>query len=284
MIRIFLRVAIGVLLLLAISCKKEKDVVTLEVMSFNVRMDSAADSLNNWKYRKDNIAQMIAYYSPDVIGTQEVLKNQLDDLKERLPGYAVIGVGREDGKEKGEYSAIFYDTHRFSSLDEGTFALSETPERIGSMGWDAACERIVTWAFLKDKSSGREIALFNTHFDHVGKVARVESAKLILSRIEEISQGRTVVLTGDFNVTLSSEAVKTLIDGGLVNSAVDAPIIYGPRWSFHDFGRVPLERRSLIDFIFTSKDISLKSFRVIDDNMEGGYLSDHTPIFVSMEL
>ena len=163
--------------LLVASCSKQPE-AKVDVMSFNIRLDHVADSLNNWKYRKDAAAQMIIYYAPDVVGMQEVLKNQLDDLKNRLPQYTVLGVGRADGKEKGEYCSLFYKTDRFDLVKSGNFGLSETPDSIGIKGWDAACERIVTWAVLKDKVSGKELAAFNTHFDHIGKVARRESAVL----------------------------------------------------------------------------------------------------------
>ena len=190
--------------LLVASCSKQPE-AKVDVMSFNIRLDHVADSLNNWKYRKDAAAQMIAYYTPDVVGMQEVLKNQLDDLKNRLPQYTALGVGRADGKEKGEYCSLFYKTDRFDLVKSGYFGLSETPDSIGIKGWDAACERIVTWAVLKDKVSGKELAAFNTHFDHIGKVARRESAVLLLAKIREIASDLPVVITGDFNGTVDSD-------------------------------------------------------------------------------
>ena len=194
--------------LLVASCGKQPE-AKVEVMSFNIRLDHVADSMNNWKYRKDNAAQMIAYYAPDIVGMQEVVKNQLNDLKERLPQYTALGVGRADGKEKGEYCSLFYKTERFELLKNGDFGLSETPDSIGKKGWDAACERIVTWAVLKDKVSGRKVAAFNTHFDHVGEVARRESAKLILEKIKQIAGELPVIITGDFNGTVDSELSMT---------------------------------------------------------------------------
>ena len=173
---VFINSVLVVFALLVASCGRQPE-AKVEVMSFNIRLDHVADSMNNWKYRKDHAAQMIAYYAPDIIGMQEVVKNQLDDLKERLPQYTALGVGRADGEEKGEYCSLFYKTDRFELLKSGNFGLSETPDSIGKKGWDAACERIVTWAVLKDKVSGREIAAFNTHFDHVGKVARREKCR-----------------------------------------------------------------------------------------------------------
>ena len=269
--------------LLATSCGKQPE-AKVDVMSYNIRLDHAGDSLNNWKYRKDNAAQMIAYYAPDIIGMQEVVKNQLDDLKNRLPQYTVLGVGRADGKEKGEYCSLFYKTDRFDLVKNGDFGLSETPDSIGIKGWDAACERIVTWAILKDKVSGKTLAAFNTHFDHVGMVARRESAKLILTKIKEIAGTLPVIVIGDFNGTVDSEPITILTDGGMKNTYTSAAVIYGPTWSFHDFGRIPVENRLLIDFIFVSGPIVADRYRVIGDKPDNGYLSDHAPVLTSLTI
>lgn len=269
--------------LLVASCGKQPE-AKVEVMSFNIRLDHVADSMNNWKYRKDNAAQMITYYAPDIVGMQEVVKNQLDDLKERLPQYTALGVGRADGKEKGEYCSLFYKTDRFKLLRNGDFGLSETPDSIGMKGWDAACERIVTWAVLKDKVSGREVAIFNTHFDHVGKVARHESAKLILGKIKQIAGDLPVIVTGDFNGTVDSEPVVVLTEGGMKNACAIGKVAYGSAWSFHDFGRIPVEKRRLIDFIFVNDPIEVERYRTIGDKPDNGYLSDHAPILATLKL
>lgn len=269
--------------LLVASCGRQPE-AKVDVMSFNIRLDHAGDSLNNWKFRKDNAAQMIAYYAPDIVGTQEVIKNQLDDLKSRLPQYTALGVGRADGKEQGEYCSLFYKTDRFELIKNGDFGLSETPDSIGLKGWDAACERIVTWAILKDKVSGKQLAAFNTHFDHVGEVARRESAKLILDKIKVIANGLPVIITGDFNGTIDSEPITVLTEGGMQNTYAKATTVYGPAWSFHDFGRIPVEARSLIDFIFVSGPITADKCRVIGDKPDNGYLSDHAPILTSLTV
>lgn len=269
--------------LLVASCGRQPE-AKVDVMSFNIRLDHAGDSLNNWKFRKDNAAQMIAYYAPDIVGTQEVIKNQLDDLKSRLPQYTALGVGRADGKEQGEYCSLFYKTDRFELIKNGDFGLSETPDSIGLKGWDAACERIVTWAILKDKVSGKQLAAFNTHFDHVGEVARRESAKLILDKIKVIANGLPVIVTGDFNGTIDSEPITVLTEGGMQNTYAKATTVYGPAWSFHDFGRIPVEARPLIDFIFVSGPITVDKCRVIGDKPDNGYLSDHAPILSSLTV
>lgn len=269
--------------LLVASCSKQPE-AKVDVMSFNIRLDHVADSLNNWKYRKDVAAQMITYYAPDVVGMQEVLKNQLDDLKNRLPEYTVLGVGRADGKEKGEYCSLFYKTDRFDLVKSGNFGLSEMPDSIGIKGWDAACERIVTWAVLKDKVSGKELAAFNTHFDHIGKVARRESAVLLLAKIREIASDLPVVITGDFNGTVDSDPISVLTEGGMQNTYSTSDVVYGPAWSFHDFGRIPVEERQLIDFIFVNGQVVANKFRVIADKPDNVYLSDHAPILANLTI
>lgn len=269
--------------LLVASCSKRPE-AKVDVMSFNIRLDHVADSLNNWKYRKDVAAQMITYYAPDVVGMQEVLKNQLDDLKNRLPEYTVLGVGRADGKEKGEYCSLFYKTDRFDLVKSGNFGLSEMPDSIGIKGWDAACERIVTWAVLKDKVSGKELAAFNTHFDHIGKVARRESAVLLLAKIREIASDLPVVITGDFNGTVDSDPISVLMEGGMQNTYSASDVVYGPAWSFHNFGRIPVEERQLIDFIFVNGQVVANKFRVIADKPDNVYLSDHAPILANLTI
>lgn len=269
--------------LLAASCGKQSE-AELNVMTFNVRLDHEADSLNNWKYRKDHVALMVKYYAPDIIGMQEVLKNQLDNLKKRLPQYATVGVGRADGKEKGEFCPLFYRTDRFELVKSGNFGMSEYPDSIGVKGWDAACERITTWAILKDKESGKQLAAFNTHFDHVGQVARRESARLILKEMEQIAGSLPTLLTGDFNGTLDSEPIVLLTAGGMKNTYTDASITYGPAWSFHGFGQIPSDQRTLIDYILVKGAVAIEKCRVIGDRPDEGYLSDHAPVMTELIL
>lgn len=140
----------------------------VNALSFNIRYDNPNDGLQNWHYRKDNILRMINFYDLDILGLQEVLINQLNFLKKHLNEYETVGVGRKDGKNKGEFAPIFFRKNKFELLESGTFWLSETPEKV-SIGWDAALERIATWAVLKDKTSRKEFIVMNTHFDHIGK-------------------------------------------------------------------------------------------------------------------
>lgn len=272
---------INLMCLLALSASAQKISVPTNIMSFNIRFDNPGDSANTWKFRADNVALLINYYAPDLLGLQEVMINQLDDLKKRLPQYATVGVARVDGKEKGEFNPIFFNTNRYKLLKHGDFGLSESPEKFGIKGWDSAFERIVTWAILKDKSNEKNIAIFNTHFDHIGQVSRRESAKLLLAKVKEIAGSLPLVVTGDFNLTPDSEPFKILTDGTLKATCLNSPIIYNSSGSFHDFGRIPEKDRSLIDFIFVNELIQTKKYRVITDQPKDGYYSDHHPILIT---
>lgn len=259
----------------------------VNVMTFNIRYDNPEDSLDNWKFRKDRVANAIRFYDADIVGTQEVLHNQMEDLKQRLPGYGVIGVGREDGKEKGEYSALLYKKDRFTLLDSGYFWLSETPEVPGSKGWDGACERIASWAKLQDKVSGRQFFALNTHLDHVGVVARRESISLILDKVNKLSGGLPVIVTGDFNANPDSDVIKYVTDSKnpqhLTDSRQIAAVVYGPAWSFHDFGKIPYARRPLIDYIFVRNGLNVSRYGVLAETENNAFLSDHAPILVTVE-
>lgn len=276
--------------LLAAGCEQVKQQAAapqpVNVMSFNIRYDNPEDSLDNWKYRKDRAANAIRFYDVDILGTQEVLHNQLVDLQQRLPEYDVIGVGREDGKEKGEYSALWYKKDRFTLLDSGYFWLSETPEVPGSKGWDGACERIASWVKLKDKASGKEYFALNTHLDHVGVVARREGVTLILDKVNELSNGLPVIVTGDFNAEPESDVIKHVTDAAnpehLTDSRSASPLVYGPAWSFHDFGKIPYARRPLIDYVFVRNGLEVLRYGVLAETENEAFLSDHAPVLVSL--
>ncbi len=261
---------------------------SINVMSFNIRYDNPDDSLDNWQYRKDRAASAIKFYQADIVGTQEVLANQLADLKERLPEYTAIGVGRDDGKEDGEFNALFFRTSRFEPLESGTFWLSETPDSAGSLGWDGACNRVATWARLKDRATGKTLLALNTHLDHVGKVARYEGISLIFNKINELSQGAPAVVTGDFNSTPESDVVKHVTNADDPNHLNDARqlagIVYGPKWSFHDFGGIPYEHRPLIDYVFVRGDLTVDRYGVLAETENEGFLSDHAPVLVTVTL
>jgi endonuclease/exonuclease/phosphatase family metal-dependent hydrolase len=261
------------------------DLLPLQVMTFNIRYDDPGDSLNNWQYRRDVAAEVIATHDVDLLGTQEVLANQLNDLKARLPQYAAIGVGRADGKEGGEHSAIFYKKDKFEVLESGTFWLSETPEVAGSKGWDGACERIVTWAKLQEKRTGKRMVFVNTHLDHVGKVARRESVKLIMERVKAERNGLPVIITGDFNSAPESEVIQHLLaDGTFFDTRLLAPSVAGTGGTFHGFGEIPAEKRHIIDYVFVTGDVAVNTHSIIPEKRNGIYLSDHTPVYVNVSI
>jgi endonuclease/exonuclease/phosphatase family metal-dependent hydrolase len=254
-------------------------------MTFNIRCDKISDQENAWQYRRDFASQMINFYEVDILGTQEVLKNQLNDLLERLPGYKFLGVGRIDGKEKGEHSAIFYKYEIFNVEKTGHFWLSENPQEPGSKGWDAACERIVTWAIFKEIKTGNRFVFFNTHFDHIGELARNESAILLKKKIVEIAGSLPVILTGDLNLPPEAEAVKSLLkDDFLLDARRASNLVYGPPWSFHDFGRIPMPYRKLIDYILVDKAIKVNKYACISETHNSVFLSDHNPVLAQLEF
>ncbi|WP_294611968.1 endonuclease/exonuclease/phosphatase family protein [uncultured Bacteroides sp.] len=277
-------IGIASLLLFLCGCKgtSVSNVQPLDVMTFNIRLDAPSDSANNWKYRKDNVCRMIAYYQPDLLGMQEVCHNQMEDLKQGLPQYTALGVGRDDGKEAGEYCPIFFNTERFKLVEYGNFALSEHPETIGVKGWDASYNRIATWAVLEEKSNGKKIAFFNTHLDNDGKTARNEGIRLILNKMKKIAPHTPAILTGDFNCTPGEEPLQTLEDNEMKNAAKLATVTYGPSWTFHDFGRLPMEKRVLLDYVFTTNEANIDRYRVVKDTPDNGFLSDHYPVLVKL--
>lgn len=264
-------------IMLSLSCSnEEKTDVTLS--TFNIRYDNPADSLNNWKYRKDNVAEFVKTNNIDVVGMQEVLYNQLCDLRERLPQYDYVGVGREDGNTKGEYAPIFYRKDKYKLVSGDTFWLSQYPDSIGFIGWDGACTRIATWAKLEDKKTGKQFLAVNTHFDHVGLEARRNAANLIIDRIKGIANDCPTILTGDFNVSEDSEAYRTITGNEftLLDAHKIAETTKGVNYTFHDFGRVqPIDQREKIDFIFVTPQIKVISSNIPENN--DNYISDHNP-------
>ena len=257
---------------------------SLSVMTFNMRYDNPEDGQNNWRFRRERVAGVIKAQEVDVLGTQELLSNQFNDLSGLLTGYQGVGVGRLDGAESGEYCAVFFRKDRFTLLDSGTFWLSETPEVVGSLGWDGACERIATWVVLRDRD-GRELFFIDTHLDHVGQVARDEGVSLLMKRIETLSGGRPVILTGDFNSEPGSSVVAHVQKDGVRRDAkAIAQQRSGTDWSFSDFGQIPEAERPLLDYIFVSGDIEALRYEVLPDTFDGGYVSDHAPVMAVVKI
>ncbi|RMZ60452.1 endonuclease/exonuclease/phosphatase family protein [Chryseobacterium nematophagum] len=253
------------------------------VMSFNIRLNLESDKENAWPNRKQDVTDLLTYYHPDYFGVQEALPDQMKDIKNGLKDYDYVGVGRDDGKEKGEFSAIFYNKNRLEVVRSDTFWLSETPEK-PSKGWDAAYNRVCTYAIFKDKKSKKEFLAMNLHFDHIGNMARVQSADLILKKIKEINpRNLPLTLSGDFNLTDDTEPIKILSQHLKDTFYHSATKHYGPMGTFTAFNvnEIPKDR---IDYIFV-KGFTINSHRHINDRRENLlYPSDHFPVIITLTL
>lgn len=275
------------LLLLAVftlaSCSEEK--VNVRWATFNMRYDNPGDAPNHWGARKERVAAYIKEMKFDVFGTQEVLHHQFEDLKAMLPEFEGVGVGRDDGATKGEYSAIFYNKNVFDALDSGTFWLSEDPTSVGKMGWDAVCVRIATWAKLQHKATGKIVMAVNTHYDHVGQEAQKESSLLIIRKIKEIVGDQPAVLTGDFNVTDESEAYNTIVSNEfvLLDAHKVAEKTSGVGYTYQAFGQREPEKCTKIDFVFVTPQIKVLHSEVTPE-VKDALLSDHNPQWTDLEF
>ena len=255
--------SIGMLWLLISFCLQAE---TMVVATFNIRNANGGDSIsgNGWGQRYPYIAQMVQFHGFEIFGTQEGKYHQLQDLKAAMPGYDYIGVGRDDGKQAGEFSAIFYKTDRFEVLEHGDFWLSPETDH-PNKGWDAALPRICTWGKFKEKNSGFEFIYFNLHMDHIGVQARSESAKLILQKVKEQPSHIPVILSGDFNVDQTNESYALLNNSGVMRDAYEmADLRYAPNGTFNGFypDRMTTSR---IDHIFLSDDFQVLKYGILTD-------------------
>ncbi|MDR3267686.1 MAG: endonuclease/exonuclease/phosphatase family protein [Tannerella sp.] len=252
----------------------------IRVASYNLRLNNSGDGVNAWPNRKDDVKALILYHDFDLFGIQEGKIEQLIDLRE-MPGYAYSGSGRDDGKEGGEHSAIFYKTDRFNILESGDFWLSETPDKPGK-GWDATCcNRICSWAKFKDLLTQKEFYFFNVHFDHQGVVARQESGKLMVEKIRDIAKNSPVICTGDFNSTPETEQIRTM--QSLLNDSHEVTVMppYGPTGTFNGFHfDAPMRHR--IDYVFVSKEFTVLKYAVLTDSKDQRYPSDHQPVVTDL--
>ena len=258
-------ILLAVALVCSVQClfaQKQMNVATYNMRNDNNKDDALAG--NGWKQRFPVIASLIQFHDFDIFGTQECLHHQLEDLKTVLPNYNYIGIGRDDGQQAGEYSAIFYKTDRFKLLKSGNFWLSETTDK-PNKGWDAVLPRICSWGQFRDLQSGLTFYFFNLHMDHVGKVARSESSKLILAKIKEMTAGQPVILTGDFNVDQTSDSYAVLENSGVLKDSYElAKIRYALNGTFNAF-KTDSKTDSRIDHIFLTKDFAVSRYGILTD-------------------
>ena len=272
---------IGIVLVIFIANKGFSQ--DISVMTYNIKWDNTNDTVNNWNDRKEAMVDLLKHYQPNIIGMQEVVNGQLNYLVTNLLNFSSIGVGREDGKEKGEYSPILYDTKLLKVVKSSTFWLSDTPDKI-SVGWDAALERICTYALFEDLKTKKQFWVFNTHFDHIGVKAREKSAELIVSKIKDLNVNNLpVVLMGDLNLTPDETPILYLKDALTDGQSITEKTFYGPTGTFNGFDqdRVLTNR---IDYIFVDS-FNVLEYMHIDDRMENNkHISDHLPVLATISF
>ncbi len=257
---------------------------TYKVMTYNIRYDNPKDGENQWSKRKAFLSNQIAYNAPDVLGIQEGLHHQVTYLDSTLVNYKYLGIGRDDGKTKGEYSAIFYNARKLKVVKKSTFYLSETPNKI-SVGWDASMERICTYALFKDVSNNQHFWVFNTHFDHIGEEARLQSTKLIVKKIKSLNKKSfPAIVTGDLNLKPESKPIQYLSSVLNDSKTVSLSTPFGPTGTFNGFKfNKPVTDR--IDYVFTSKEnIKVNKYAVLSDSKDCKYPSDHLAVLIEISI
>jgi len=270
-------IIISILIMNILSCTSE----TTTVMSYNIRYDNKWDEKNSWSTRKESIVRIFEKYSPSFIGTQEGLAHQIHYIDSVLGKYDYIGVGREDGIKKGEFCAIYYESDTYKVIESSIFWLSDTPEKV-SIGWDAALERICTYGLFEHTMNKKRIWVFNTHFDHMGEIARIKSSELILERINDLNNfSGPIILMGDFNSLPNSKPTHTILKQleDAFNISLNKP--KGPKGTYNGFNEdQPIEKR--IDYIYL-KNIDALNHEHIDDRLENNnHISDHLPVMVDL--
>lgn len=270
--------------MLLMCCAGFANAQTLDVMTYNIRCGSceAVDNPNNWKKRKYLVAHLIKNHNPDIIGLQEAEINQVEDLAEMLDDYSWIGIGREDGKEKGETTAILFRHGRFTLQGQQTLWLSQTPQQV-SRGWDAAFRRILSIAKLTDAVSKKTLFVFNTHFDNEGELARQESAKLLLTEVAKLGAQDNLVVTGDFNFKADSKGYETITQTLVDAEKISTTPATGGSKTFNDFG-ANKDTDNKIDFVFVKKDTKVLNHKVDTTVYNNLYPSDHFPVITRLDL
>ena len=261
------------------------DPAAVRVMSFNIRYGTANDGANSWPFRRDLVFAVIRADRPDLLGAQEALRGQLDEIGAALPGYEEIGVGRDDGRTAGEYSAILFRQERFRSLESGTFWFSDTPDVPGSMSWGNRITRIATWARLRDLATGGAIVVYNLHLDHESQPSRERSAELLATRLAAHA-GERVIVMGDFNSGEMNPAYRFLVGAGEPTAAAASPRLRDTYRALHPAdslvgtfnGFTGAESGDKIDHILVSNGWTILDASIVRTSAAGRYPSDHFPV------
>lgn len=263
---------------------------SINVMSFNIRLPHAGDGIHYWDHRRPHAVSIIRYHEVDILGVQEAFRRQLDELIADMPEYEWFGVCRTDGtihpSPDNEFSAILYRKSRFEMLDGNTFWLSQTPDKAGSVSWDAALPRIVTWAKFTDRQTGKIFFHFNTHFDHIGDTARHESSKLLRHQIEQIAGDAPVIITGDFNCSEKDLPYLTITSDSTFRDAINISKTphHGPTATFASNFQISGLIDHRIDFIFATKKIEVLRHAILSDSWNGNLASDHLPVVAEINI
>lgn len=277
----------GFILVTGFSNKVYAQKETFSVLTYNIRLATPDDAPNIWSHRKENVFSLIGQASPDVFGLQEALKEQVYDFDKAFPAYSRVGVGRDNGKAEGEFSPVYYNSRKYTLLTSGTFWLSQTPAVAGSRGWDAACNRVVSWVQLKEGTSGKPFFVFCTHFDHMGEVARRNSAKLLIHAVDSLAGKNSAIVVGDFNASPETEPYQLITEKSNSNHLTDAlklsSKVKGPEYTYTGFkvGGIPGQR---IDYIFLKNISKVNTYTVNDTNNGEFYPSDHLPVSAELEF
>ena len=272
-----LLIAPGITLPASGQAKKE---TPFNIITYNIRMNTSGDGVNAWPLRKDKVASLLKFHKADIFNVQEAFPEQMDDLTASFPDFDHVGVGRDDGKRAGEHMAVFYKKSRFEKLTDGMFWLNEATEKPG-FGWDAVCNRTVTWIKLKDRITKKSFYVFDTHFDHRGVKAREESAKLILRKIKEINkEGLPLILTGDLNLIKESDPVQLILKELADARDKSQTPPYLPNGTSGGFEVKVMSRT--IDFIFINGKVKVLRFGVLSDSFGVYYPSDHLPVLAEV--
>ncbi len=263
----------------------------IRVMTYNIRLDTLRDGANAWPHRSSEVMELITKRCrPDLLGLQEALPHQLDQVAQGMSDWDWVGVARDDGRRLGEFTPVFYRRGRFTLLESETFWLSETPEIPGSRSWDAELNRIATWARLQDRQSGQRFCFVNTHLEYSGLRARSEGARLLRRKLPEIAGGAPLLLTGDFNCREGSEPYRLLTDDGSGESFLfDAryravkPHLGPTASTLSDFEALG-EPGSRIDYVFVTRDVEVLTHRIVEDRFGPHYPSDHLPVLAEVVI